>query len=150
MRDIEALIKGGTMAKIYGYLFFDGDCREAMTFYKGVFGGELQFTTVGDTPIADQMPASAKDAIMHASLVCDSLTLMASDNLEEGGVTRGNGLVLMLDCGSEEEIRALYAKLSDGATAVTPLADQFWGSIYGDLADRFGTKWMLSYDRPKA
>jgi PhnB protein len=138
------------MARIIGYLFFDGDCREAMIFYKEVFGGELHFMTVGDTPVAGQMPASAKDKIMHASLVGDSLALMASDNLEETAVTRGNGMVLMLECRSEEEIRAIFARLSEGATAISPLADQFWGSIYGDLADRFGTKWMLNYDKPKA
>ena len=39
------------MAQINAYLKFDGNCREAMTFYKECFGGELIFNTVKGSPL---------------------------------------------------------------------------------------------------
>ena len=36
------------MAILNPYLNFDGNAREAIEFYKGVFGGELNVMTFGD------------------------------------------------------------------------------------------------------
>jgi PhnB protein len=138
------------VARITAYLNFDGNCREAMTFYKNCFGGELRLQTVGETPQAGEVPGAKKDSIMHAELVGGTLSLMASDMMSDADLVRGNGTYLMLECDSEEEIKNLFAKLSAGAQKRTPLADQFWGAIYGDLTDKFGMTWMLNFYKPKA
>ncbi len=138
------------MAEINAYLAFDGNCREAMTFYKDCLGGELFIQTVGETPMAAQLPPSAQKSVMHAKLSSGPLTLFASDMVSDEGAVQGNTVSLMLYCGSEEEIRTLFSKLSKGGKVGQPLADQFWGSIYGDFTDKFGMRWMLNYDKPKA
>ena len=65
------------------YIFFDGQCAEAMRFYERTLGGKLQtLMTYGESPGPDQhnCPANQKDRIMHACLVVDGRMLMASDS----------------------------------------------------------------------
>jgi PhnB protein len=33
--------------QLHPYLFFQGNCKAAMEFYQGIFGGELTMQTVG-------------------------------------------------------------------------------------------------------
>ena len=42
--------------QIQSYLTFNGNCREAMNFYKQCLGGELWFQTVGESPLSEHMP----------------------------------------------------------------------------------------------
>lgn len=138
------------MAAINAYLTFDGNCREAMTFYKDCLGGELAITTVGQTPASSQLPEKYKDAVMHAALKNGSLALFASDMMGMEEIRRGNTVTMMLYCSSEDEIRTYFKKLSAGAKVTTELKTEFWGSLYADLTDKFGMRWMLNYDLPKA
>jgi uncharacterized glyoxalase superfamily protein PhnB len=66
------------MTQLSPYLHFDGTCREAMTFYQSVFGGELRLMTVGESPLAARMPAKLHARILHANLKADALTILAS------------------------------------------------------------------------
>jgi PhnB protein len=138
------------MATINAYLAFDGNCREAMTFYRDCLGGELSLMTVGESQVAAQMPKETQGSIMHAALTKAGLTLMASDTMGNFALVRGNTVSLMLYCQTEEEIRASFSKLSVGGTVNTELKEEFWGSIYGDITDKFGIRWMFNYDKPKA
>src|SRR5258705_2203875 len=102
------------MNQINAYLTFSGNCREAMSFYKNCLGRELNFQTVGESPLAEKMPWQMKEFILHSTLSKESLVLMASDMVSEQGLTKGNAVSLMLNCTSEEEIKICYEKLSDG------------------------------------
>ncbi|WP_230149586.1 VOC family protein [Pedobacter sp. Bi27] len=135
------------MASINSYLTFNGNCREAMTFYQGCLGGELTFETIGESVIVDKMPNIMKRSIMHAVLAKDDLVIMATDMVEERGLIKGNSISMMLNCNSEEEARAFYRKLSAGGKASHPLQETFWGALFGDLTDRFGNNWLINYDK---
>src|SRR5438874_698776 len=97
-----------TMAQLNAYLHFNGNCREAMTFYKDVLGGELSLKTVGESPMADQMPKEAVNNIMHSVLKTEGIMFMASDMLEPTEVITGNRVTLCLVCKNAEEIKALF------------------------------------------
>jgi len=137
------------MTKIRAYLTFNGNCREAMTFYKQTLGGELMLQPIADSPMANKMPEKMKDCILHSSLTKDDFVLMASDIVGDDGLLNGNSVSLMLDCGSEDEIRESYAKLSDGGERTHPLETTFWGALFGNVKDKFGTHWLLHYQHPK-
>src|ERR1700704_1615138 len=96
------------MTQINSYLTFNGNCREAMTFYKECLGGELVLQTIGESPMAEKMPLQMKKSILHSTLTRGNLVLMGSDIVSEKGLVKGNTVSLMLDCGSEEEIKACY------------------------------------------
>jgi PhnB protein len=135
------------MTQINAYLTFDGNCREAMTFYAACLGGELTFQTIGESPLTDKMPPQMKDCILHSSLIKGPLLIMGTDCVPGPGLTRGNSVSLALNCSSEAEIKGYYAKLSAEGKATHPLEETFWGALFGALTDRFGNHWILNYTK---
>ena len=133
--------------QIYGYLTFNGNCREAMTFYQECLGGELCFQTIGESPLSDKMSKKMKVHILHSTLTKGNLVLMGSDMVGELGLLKGNNVSLSLNCGSEDEIKTCYAKLSSGGKANHPLENSLWGALFGDLTDKFGNHWILHFNR---
>ena len=132
------------MAQLNPYVLFNGNCREAMTFYQACLGGELIMQTVRASPMADQMPPDMREHILHAMLTNDGFVLMASDMFGTEGVVRGNDVHLCLVCQSQEEIETYFAQLADGGQVGHPLNEEFFGT-FGDLTDQFGVRWMLQW-----
>lgn len=135
------------MMQINSYLTFNGNCREAMTFYRDCLDGELDLQSIGESPMADKLPPQMKQRILHATLTKGDMVIMASDMVSEKGLIKGNSVSLMLNCSSEDEIKTLYAQLSRGGEATHPLEDTFWNALFGDLTDKFGNQWLLHFDR---
>jgi PhnB protein len=136
------------MKDITPYLTFNGNCRQAMTFYKDILGGDLELMDFASSPM--EVPDEAKNYIMHAILTTNSFTLMASDTMPNQAVTNGNSVSLSINCQSVDEINHLFNSLSDGGEITMPLEDTFWGARFGMLTDKFGTCWMFNYDYPQA
>ena len=134
------------MKQINVYLTFDGNCREAMTFYAAALGAEIQLMTFADMP---QCPAGASDRIMHARIAKGSGVLMASDTMPGMPFNPGNNLSISVDCEDEVEEEQFFTKLSDGGKVTMPLQDVFWGARFGMLIDKFGIQWMFNLDKPK-
>lgn len=88
-----------------------------------------------------------KKSILHSTLTKNGFVLMASDMVGEGGLIKGNAVSLMLHCGSEKEIRAVYKKLCNGGKATHPVENTFWGALFGDLTDKYGNQWLLHYEK---
>ena len=130
------------------YLDYNGNCREAFEFYRACFGVEFdRFLTYGEGPDMPGATDEHQHLILHASLPLGSSTLMGSDVLEPVAV--GNYFSVSLNVDSREEADDLHAKLSEGGFVEMPMEDQFWGSYFGRVTDRFGLKWMISYDAPE-
>jgi PhnB protein len=143
---LEAFVNVIRMAQINAYLTFNGNCREAMTFYQQCLGGELRLQTVGGSPMEDQMPSEAKQKILHSSLTKDNLVLLASDISEKGKLVKGNSISLSLHCNSEEEIISVFAKLASGGQVAHPLHHFFAGTM-GALTDKYEKDWLLYYEK---
>ena len=137
------------MSTINSYLTFNGNCREAMLFYKECLGGELNFQTIGESPLAAKMPKKMKDCILHSTLIRNQLVLMGTDCVPDPGLIMGNAVSLVLNCNSQEEINSFYKKLSEGGKTTYPLHDTFWGALFGGLTDKFGNHWVLNYTKNK-
>ena len=135
------------MTSINAYINFNGNCREAMEFYRNCLGGDLEMQTVGGSPIEAECPAAMKHQILHASLMMDCLLLMGSDMIGPDGYQKGNNIALSLNCSSEQEINNYFNKLSAGGRIMHPLRVEFWGAIFGVFTDKYGIKWMLNFDK---
>ena len=133
------------MKALTPYLFFPGNCKEAMNFYKSCFGGTLEIMTNNQAP-QDACPNDIKrdpEQIMHACLTQGDFMLMASDNpMEKPKV--GDHISLNINCSTKEQTEKLFKTLGAGGTATMPLADTFWGSYFGMLVDKYGIHWMLN------
>lgn len=129
-------------SRLNPYIAFDGNAREAMEFYRDVFGGDLVINTFGEFGNPD--PAFA-DKTMHAQLETDSgFTLMASDGPPGAEMTVGDNISVSLSGDDSAELHGYWDKLSEGGTVTMPLEQQMWGDEFGMCVDRFGISWMVN------
>lgn len=128
------------------YLHFAGNAREALEFYKSVFGGELYLSTFEKYESA-QMPVAPEDRekIMHGYFKGDNgMQLMASDTPSSmPSPAMGGQISLALSGDDEVALRAYWEKLCDGATVTLPLETSPWGDTFGMLTDKYGVEWMV-------
>ena len=121
------------MTGLVPYLHFAGDARDALTFYRDVFGGELVLNTLADFGRTDG-PA---DAIAHG---------MLQGPVEVFGADAAQGdAPLALSAGSET-LTSWFDALSVGGTVLDPLQERPWGAHDGQVTDRFGVTWLIGYE----
>ncbi|PSL48744.1 PhnB protein [Chitinophaga niastensis] len=136
------------MSTLNVYLVFDGNTREAMTYYKEAIGGDLKIMTVGESPMKDHMPPEMHGQVMHALLQTPSFTLMASDGMMGKPPVNGDSVALAFGVTSNDDAENVFAKLSDGGNVTMPIQETFWAYRYGQLTDKFGINWMVNYNKP--
>jgi len=125
------------------YLSFRTNAREAMEFYKDVFGGDLTISTFADLQ-ASQDPAE-ENLVMHAQLESPSgLTLMGSDTPARMEFHPGNTFSVSLSGDDDAELRGYWEKLADGGSVSMPLETAPWGDTFGMCNDKFGVAWLVN------
>ena len=135
-------------SRLNPYISFDGNAREAMETYKDVFGGELTISTFGDM---GQTGDELADKVMHSQLETPAgFTLMASDTPPGASEFQpGNNYAVSLSGDDEGELRGYWEKLASSGTVTLELEKQMWGDVFGMVADRFGTMWMVNIAQPQ-
>lgn len=131
------------------YLFFKGNCLEAMTRYAETLGGEIAGVfRNGDAAPDDRMPGS-DDMVMNMAMRLGGSTIMASDNTDEM-YDRPQGFYVSIEPDSRAEFDRIFAALSEGAEqiAMQP-GETFWAERFAMFRDRFGTPWMLNFTGSK-
>ncbi|WP_454049286.1 VOC family protein [Cellulomonas sp. Marseille-Q8402] len=132
-------------ARLNPYLGFRDTARQAMEFYRSVFGGELTVSTFGDFQASDD-PAEV-DKVMHSQLETPGgFVLMAADTPSSMPYTPGDNFSVSLSGGpdSDAELRGYWEKLAEDGKVVEPLATAPWGDAFGMVTDKFGTLWLVN------
>ncbi|MBA3386156.1 MAG: VOC family protein [Verrucomicrobiota bacterium] len=127
------------------YLFFGGQCEEALEFYRKALHAEVQMLMrYKESPDPNPaMPSCFDDKVMHASVRIGATTLMASDGMCNGKPTF-EGFSLSIVVADEAEADRVFAALAEGGLVTMPLEKTFWAEKFGMLQDRFGVGWMVS------
>jgi PhnB protein len=134
-------------SRLNPYISFNGNAREAMEFYRSVFGGELAISTFGDYGAPD---AAIADKIMHAMLETGSgYALMGADTPPGMAFSPGNTIAISLSGDDGDELRSYWEKLSDGGSISMPLEKQMWGDEFGQCIDKFGVAWLINIGQPQ-
>jgi len=129
------------------YLSFKDNTRDAMEFYRTVFGGKLEMNTFKELN-ASKDP-SEDDKIMHSQLEADNgITIMASDTPDRMDYNPGNNFNMSLSGDNEAELRGYYEKLVEGGTVTMPLEKAIWGDTFGMCIDKFGVQWLVNISPP--
>ncbi|MGB4759094.1 MAG: VOC family protein [Candidatus Saccharimonadales bacterium] len=131
--------------KLNSYISFNGNAKEAIEFYKSIFGGEVYSDTF-ESFQSDAMPVAEadKDKIMHAYLKGDNgIELMASDTPSSMEFQAGAQIQLTLNGDDEALLRSYWDKLSESGAITVPLDKAPWGDTFGMLTDKFGICWMV-------
>jgi PhnB protein len=138
------------------YLTFNGNCREAMTFYSKVLNTKIDASmTWADSKGCDgaMLPQTIDDTeqskhlMMHMTFMLDNGTsVMGCDVhplMHKNPLVSGNNCQLVLEPDSKEEAIRLYDALKEGGCDEMPLQDMWWGSFHGSCRDRFGIRWVF-------
>jgi PhnB protein len=137
-----------TSAVLNPYLNFKDTTREAMEFYRGVFGGKLDMNTFKEFQ-ASQDPAD-DDLIMHAQLEADGILFMAADTPSHMEYSPGSNFSMSLSGEDEARLRGYFDKLQEGGTVLQPLEKASWGDTFGMLVDRFGVRWLVNVSQDQS
>ncbi|MGD6747913.1 VOC family protein [Streptomyces sp. BH106] len=131
-------------SRLNPYIAFDGDARQAMEFYKDVFGGELTLNTFGSAG-GGGAPADFADKIMHALLETPAgFTIMGSDTPPGMDRTVGTNISVSVSGDDAGALHGYWDKLAANGTVAMPLEKQMWGDEFGMCTDRFGINWMVN------
>ena len=128
------------------YLTFEGNCREAMEFYKNILGGEI-VTMQSFEEAKQNIAPEYKNKIVHAELKAEGVHFMASDGMPGWKARPGNNITLSIDLTDGMEQEKIFKALSEGGMVTMPMNETFWGARFGMLTDRYGIQWMLNYQK---
>ncbi len=135
-------------AFLNAYLSFRGNAREAMEFYRSIFGGELSVATFGEFGAAED-PAQS-DLVMHSQLTApNGFKLQGADTPQRVPYAPAGNITLSLSGDDEAALQGYWDKLSAGAEITQPLVKAQWGDMFGMLTDRFGIGWMVNIGAPQ-
>jgi PhnB protein len=135
-------------ARLNPYISFDGNAKDAMRFYKTVFGGTLVINTFGEFGMKD---AAFAKKVMHAMLEGDNgFTLMASDLGPGMSHNPGDNITISLSGDDRDLLRGYWKKLTRTGEVTMPLEKQMWGDEFGQCRDKFGIAWMVNITQPQA
>jgi PhnB protein len=128
------------------YLFFKGDCLQAMTYYADTLGGTIEGVFLNkDAASPDERMPGGDDLVMNLAMRLGDTLMMASDN-SDAMYERPQGFRIQIETPSLAEFDRVYAALSDGARDIDmPPGATFWAERFAMFTDRYGTPWMLNF-----
>ena len=133
-------------SRLNPYINFADNARQALEFYKDVFGGELAVNTFGE--LGGAAPGD-ENKVMHGQLETPSgFTLMASDAPAGMPHDKGSSISVSLSGDDAEDLRGYFEKLAAGGSVTMPLEKQVWGDEFGMLVDQYGVAWMVNITQP--
>jgi PhnB protein len=134
-------------SRLNPYISFDGNARQAVTFYQEVFGGELNLNTFAEFG-GPEGPEG--DGVMHAQLEApNGFFLMCADTPPGETHKPGDNIAVSLSGDDADELRGYWQKLADGGTVAVPLEKQMWGDEFGMCKDKFDITWMVNISSPQ-
>lgn len=129
--------------KLNPYLGFKDNARDAMEFYKTIFGGTLELHTFDEYGSSEDPSEDKK--IMHSMLETeDGMLIMGADTPVNMEYQTKSNISVSLSGDNEAELRGYFEKLSTGGMITMPLEKAPWGDSFGMCVDKFGISWMVN------
>ena len=126
--------------QITPFLMFEGKAEEAMNFYVSLFENArvIRLTRYGPGE------AGAEGSVMQAAFSPAGQTILCIDSPMKHAFTFTPAMSLFVDCGTEEELGELFAKLSESGQVLMPLGDYGFSRKFAWVSDRYGVSWQLN------
>ncbi len=125
------------------YLHFNGNAEEALEFYRGALGGDVEIMRFEGSPAAEHAPPGWGNKVMHGRLNTPAGIVMASDAMEDHAQNAGDNFSITIQTETEGQADSIFSKLATGGTVTMPLAQTFFSAKFGMLKDKFGVGWMV-------
>ncbi|MFD4637015.1 VOC family protein [Lentzea sp. NPDC058436] len=139
------------------HLNFRGQAREALEFYRSVFGGQINVVTYADFGMPAEVPG-AKNVVFGEVVADNGFRVLAYDvpganepvasgepttRRENGTTITKEPFFLSVGGASVDEVQPIWDGLSDGASVIEEFGPSQWAAGFGMLADRFGVTWIV-------
>ena len=139
------------------HLNFRGQAREALEFYRSVFGGQLNVVTYADFGMPAEVPGAT--GVVFGEVVAENgFRVMAYDvpgagepvapgapttRRENGTTVTEEPFFLSVRGQTADEVAPVWKGLAEGGTVIEEFAPSQWSPGFGMLADRFGVTWIV-------
>ena len=118
-----------------------GDCNEAINFYKEVLGAEVRKIMYASEAPPEEVEGLPPDYVTYSEILIYGTPIMMIGGAEEPIPSEHFWFTLALD--SAKEATSIFNKLAESGEIIEPLAPQFWAALNGDVKDRFGITWNI-------
>ena len=128
-------------------LSFQGQCREALEFYRSVLGGELMAFPYEGAPAGMPVDKKYDTWLMHGWLQIGEQAIMGADMPPEYAPNIDkpkNGFDVTYHTDDPAEGKRVFDALSEGGKVGMDFAATFWSPGYGSFTDKFGIPWMIN------
>ena len=126
------------------YIFFDGNCAEALKFYENVLGARTEFKmTYGESPAAAHLPAAMHDKVIHARFRIGDSVILASDDGSGHPAGKASRFSVTLHTEKAAEAERIFRELSEGGNVTMAMNKTFFAERFGSASDKFGIPWMV-------
>lgn len=130
--------------KVETHLSFEGQCEEALIYYQQLLNIEVSMLMrFADSPDPGLCPPNSDNKVMHANFKIGDTAFMASDG-QCSGNSNFAGFALSFNAETEAEGERIFTAFAQEGRIIKPLANSFWGGLYGEVSDKFGLTWMIS------
>ncbi len=129
--------------QFFPYLSFNGNCKEALTFYAELFGGTVESFMPWQAEMIANIPDATVEHIMHGSININGARLAGTDQFGDMYSPAGN-MSIMIDIDDLAKAKSTFDSLAEGGQIMMPFGDTFWADGYGFCSDRFGIMWQVN------
>jgi PhnB protein len=132
--------------QIESYLYFNGNCEEALAFYAQALGGKVTaLMRFEGSPMEKELPPGWGRKVMHSNFEAEGARFMASDGMPGSPPPQYGGFSMSIYVPNDTaKAEKLFNALAQGGKVTMPFAPPFWGGHFGMLTDKFGVPWMVS------
>ncbi|MDR2861077.1 MAG: VOC family protein [Syntrophobacterales bacterium] len=126
------------------YLVFNGDCKDALDFYRAVFNcDEPEVMNYGDyMPEGSKTPPELlRTWVMHGEMVICGTNVWFADETE--AFTKGDSIRLSAALPTGREAAAVFDALCGGGTVTLPPTETFYSVFHAAVTDKFGINWNV-------
>jgi predicted 3-demethylubiquinone-9 3-methyltransferase (glyoxalase superfamily) len=122
------------------FLMFEGAAEAAATFYVELFDGARILELVRRGPGGPGTEGTIEKGVLSVG----GQTLIIFDSPVHHAFGFTPAVSLFVGCESEDELRRLFAGLSDGGQVLMGPADYGFSRLFTWVNDRFGVSWQLN------
>jgi PhnB protein len=133
--------------QVQPYIFFDGRCDEALKFYEKALGAKVDMLMrFQDAPDQSMISPGSQDKVMHAAVHIGDTQVLMSDGRCLGKPSF-QGFALTISAPDDAEGDRRFNALAEGGQVQMPMAETFFASRFGMVADKFGVGWMVLVEK---
>ncbi|MGM0899004.1 MAG: VOC family protein [Bacillota bacterium] len=135
---------------IHPQVIFNGNCKEALAYYEGVFGvTDVSVMHYGDTP-GSKLDEDLQELILEAAIPLYDEVLLLSDAMPGKPATFGSNFHIAIRSEDLGEMKADFEKLAESGTVIFEFEESYWSEGYGVVQDKFGVQWQFDYRKSEA